>query len=61
MLRYFAQGAAMAMEVRCALAACARAEGDFPAAFQRYQALRLLPLREWNLLRGLGLLFHASG
>jgi len=63
MLQYFAQGAAMAMEDAVCLAACAReTEGDFPAAFQRYQALRLLRASRVQISSGLlGLLFHASG
>lgn len=63
MLQYFAQGAAMAMEDAVCLAACAReTDGDLPAAFQRYQALRLLRASRVQLSSGLlGLLFHASG
>jgi 3-hydroxybenzoate 6-monooxygenase len=63
MLQYFAQGAAMALEDAVCLAACARAtDGDFPAAFQRYQSLRLLRASRVQISSGLlGLLFHASG
>ena len=63
MLQYFAQGAAMAMEDAVCLAACVRAaEGDLPAAFQRYQSLRLLRASRVQISSGLlGLLFHASG
>ena len=63
MLQYFAQGAAMAMEDAVCLAACAReADGDFSAAFQRYQGLRLLRASRVQISSGLlGLLFHASG
>jgi len=63
MLQYFAQGAAMAMEDAVCLAACAReADGDFSAAFQRYQSLRLLRASRVQISSGLlGLLFHASG
>ena len=63
MLQYFAQGAAMAMEDAVCLAACARVtEGNLPAAFQRYQALRLLRASRVQISSGLlGLLFHASG
>jgi salicylate hydroxylase len=63
MLQYFAQGAAMAMEDAVCLAACAReADGDFPAAFRRYQSLRLLRASRVQISSGLlGLLFHASG
>jgi salicylate hydroxylase len=63
MLQYFAQGAAMAMEDAVCLAACAReADGDFPAAFQRYQSLRLLRDSRVQISAGLlALVFHASG
>jgi salicylate hydroxylase len=63
MLQYFAQGAAMAMEDAVCLAACVReTDGDFPAAFQRYQGLRLLRASRVQISSGLlGLLFHASG
>ena len=63
MLQYFAQGAAMAMEDAVCLAACAReTDGDLPAAFQRYQSLRLLRASRVQISSGLlGLLFHASG
>jgi 2-polyprenyl-6-methoxyphenol hydroxylase-like FAD-dependent oxidoreductase len=43
MLQYFAQGAAQSMEDAIALATAAdAADGDFTAAFQRYQAMRLV-------------------
>src|SRR5439155_23353204 len=46
MLQYFAQGAAMAMEDAVCLAAAADAtDGDFNAAFQRYQGMRLVRAR----------------
>jgi salicylate hydroxylase len=63
MLQYFAQGAAMALEDAVCLAACAReTDGDFPAAFQRYQSLRLLRASRVQISSALlGLLFHASG
>jgi 3-hydroxybenzoate 6-monooxygenase len=63
MLQYFAQGAAMAIEDAVCLAACAReTDGDLPAAFQRYQSLRLLRASRVQISSGLlGLLFHASG
>ena len=63
MLQYFAQGAAMAMEDAVCLASCAdEADGNFPAAFQRYQALRLVRASRVQISAGLlGLLFHASG
>ena len=63
MLQYFAQGAAMAMEDAVCLAACANETyGDLPAAFQRYQSLRVLRASRVQISSGLlGLLFHASG
>jgi len=63
MLQYFAQGAAMAMEDAIALAAAAdAADGDFTAAFQRYQALRLVRASRVQISsRMLGLLYHADG
>jgi salicylate hydroxylase len=63
MLQYFAQGAAMAMEDAIALAAAAdAANGDFVAAFQRYQALRLVRASRVQISsRMLGLLYHADG
>src|SRR6266571_4559442 len=63
MLQYFAQGAAMAMEDAIALAAAAdAADGDFAAAFQRYQALRLVRASRVQISsRMLGLLYHAAG
>jgi 3-hydroxybenzoate 6-monooxygenase len=63
MLQYFAQGAAMAMEDAVCIASCAdEAGGDFPAAFQRYQALRLMRASRVQISAAmLGLLFHASG
>ena len=63
MLQYFAQGAAMAMEDAVCLAACAHeSDGDFAAAFQRYQSMRLLRASRVQISAGLlGLVFHASG
>jgi 2-polyprenyl-6-methoxyphenol hydroxylase-like FAD-dependent oxidoreductase len=63
MLQYFAQGAAMAMEDAIALAAAAdAADGDFAAAFQRYQTLRLVRASRVQISsRMLGLLYHADG
>jgi salicylate hydroxylase len=63
MLQYFAQGAAMAMEDAIALAAAAdAADGDFVAAFQRYQTLRLVRASRVQISsRMLGLLYHADG
>jgi 2-polyprenyl-6-methoxyphenol hydroxylase-like FAD-dependent oxidoreductase len=63
MLQYFAQGAAMAMEDAIALATAAdAADGDFAAAFQRYQALRMVRASRVQISsRMLGLLYHADG
>jgi len=63
MLQYFAQGAAMSMEDAVALAAAAgETEGDFPAAFQRYQEMRLVRASRVQISsRLLGLLYHAAG
>lgn len=63
MLQYLAQGAAMALEDAVCLAACAaETEGDFPAAFQRYQKTRLVrDSRVQISAKMLGLVFHASG
>ena len=63
MLQYFAQGAAMAMEDAVALAAAAaETEGDFVAAFQRYQQMRLVRATRVQISSQLlGLLYHAAG
>lgn len=63
MLQYMAQGAAMAMEDAICLAYCAdRADGDFEAAFQAYQATRLVRASRVQLsAKLLGLVFHAKG
>jgi salicylate hydroxylase len=63
MLQYFAQGAAMAMEDAVCLAACAdAADGDFPAAFRRYQERRLVRASRVQVsAKLLGLLYHAGG
>jgi len=63
MLQYFAQGAAQAMEDAIALAAAADgADGDFAAAFQRYQQIRLVRASRVQISSQLlGLLYHASG
>jgi salicylate hydroxylase len=63
MLQYFAQGAAMAMEDAVALAvAAAETDGDFTAAFQRYQKMRLVRASRVQISsRLLGLLYHAAG
>ena len=63
MLQYFAQGAAQSMEDAIALATAAdAADGDFTAAFQRYQAMRLVRASRVQISSQLlGLLYHASG
>src|SRR3990172_747427 len=63
MLQYMAQGAAQAMEDAVCLAACAdEADGDFPAAFRRYQDTRLVRTARVQLSATIiGHLFHASG
>ncbi len=63
MLQYFAQGAAMAMEDAVCLAACAdEADGDFAAAFRRYQERRLVRASRVQVsAKLLGLLYHAGG
>lgn len=63
MLQYMAQGAAMAMEDAICLAYCAdQADGDFEAAFQAYQATRLVRASRVQLsAKLLGLVFHAKG
>ena len=62
MLQYLAQGAAMAMEDGVCLAVCAEAaDGDFAAAFQRYQALRLVRASRVQISSRLfGLVYHAD-
>jgi salicylate hydroxylase len=63
MLQYMAQGACMALEDAVCLAVTAdKADGDFAAAFQRYQALRLVRTARVQLsAMMLGHLFHADG
>ena len=63
MLQYMAQGAAMAMEDAICLAYCAdQADGEFEAAFQAYQATRLVRASRVQLsAKLLGLVFHAKG
>jgi len=63
MLQYLAQGAAMAMEDAVCLASAAdSAEGDFRAAFQRYQDLRLVRASRVQISSRLfGLVYHADG
>ncbi|HEX7249665.1 MAG TPA: 3-hydroxybenzoate 6-monooxygenase [Burkholderiales bacterium] len=62
MLQYFAQGAATALEDAVCLAACADgADGDFPAAFRRYNEIRLVRASRVQVsAKLLGLLFHAA-
>lgn len=63
MLQYMAQGACMAMEDAVCLAVTAdETDGDFAAAFQRYQALRLVRTARVQLSAVmLGHMFHADG
>ena len=63
MLQYLAQGAAMAMEDAVCLAASAdEVDGDFAAAFQRYEALRLVRASRVQISSRLfGLVYHADG
>jgi salicylate hydroxylase len=60
MLQYFAQGAAMAFEDAVCLAASAdETDGDFPAAFQKYQKTRLVRASRVQVSAGLlGMIFH---
>lgn len=63
MLQYMAQGACMAMEDGLCLAVAAdQTDGDFAAAFERYQALRLVRTARVQLsAEMLGHVFHADG
>jgi salicylate hydroxylase len=61
MLQYMAQGAAMAMEDAVCLGACAEeADGDFPAAFQKYQEKRLVRATRVQVSANqlIGMIFH---
>jgi 3-hydroxybenzoate 6-monooxygenase len=61
MLQYMAQGAAMAMEDAVCLGLCAdETEGDFPAAFQRYQKARLVRATRVQISANqlVGMIFH---
>jgi salicylate hydroxylase len=61
MLQYMAQGAAMAMEDAVCLGACADAAGgDFEAAFQQYQRLRLVRASRVQISANqlIGMIFH---
>ena len=61
MLQYLAQGAAVALEDALCLAACAHElDGGFPAAFQKYQATRLVRASRVQMSASLiGMVFHA--
>jgi 3-hydroxybenzoate 6-monooxygenase len=61
MLQYLAQGAAVALEDAVCLAACAHElDGDFPAAFEKYQATRLVRASRVQMSASLiGMVFHA--
>jgi salicylate hydroxylase len=61
MLQYMAQGAAMAMEDAVCLGVCAdEAEGDFPAAFRKYQERRLVRASRVQISANslIGMIFH---
>ena len=61
MLQYMAQGAAMAMEDAVCLGACAdAADGDFPAAFRRYQEQRIVRASRVHISANslIGMIFH---
>src|SRR5690348_6104521 len=61
MLQYMAQGAAMAMEDAVCLGACAdESDGDFPAAFRRYQEKRLVRASRVHVSANslIGMIFH---
>ena len=62
MLQYFAQGAATALEDAVCLGACAdEADGDFPAAFRKYNDTRLVRASRVQIsAKLLGMLFHAA-
>ena len=61
MLQYMAQGAAMAMEDAVCLGLCAdAANGDFPAAFRKYQEKRLVRASRVQISANslIGMIFH---
>jgi salicylate hydroxylase len=61
MLQYMAQGAAMAMEDAVCLGACAdQADGDFAAAFQEYQKIRIVRATRVQISANklVGMIFH---
>ena len=61
MLQYMAQGAAMAMEDAVCLGLCAEeTDGDFPAAFRKYQETRLVRASRVQISANslIGMIFH---
>jgi 3-hydroxybenzoate 6-monooxygenase len=61
MLQYMAQGAAMAMEDAVCLGLCAeQADGDFPAAFRKYQEQRMVRASRVQISANslIGMIFH---
>jgi salicylate hydroxylase len=61
MLQYMAQGAAMAMEDAVCLGVCAEeSDGDFPAAFRKYQETRLVRATRVQISANqlIGMIFH---
>jgi salicylate hydroxylase len=61
MLQYMAQGAAMAMEDAVCLGACAdEADGDFAAAFRKYQEARIVRATRVQISANelVGMIFH---
>jgi salicylate hydroxylase len=61
MLQYMAQGAAMALEDAVCLGLCAeQADGDFPAAFRKYQQTRLVRAARVQISANslIGMIFH---
>jgi 3-hydroxybenzoate 6-monooxygenase len=61
MLQYMAQGAAMAMEDAVCLGLCVdAADGDFPAAFRKYQETRLVRTSRVQISANslIGMIFH---
>jgi 2-polyprenyl-6-methoxyphenol hydroxylase-like FAD-dependent oxidoreductase len=61
MLQYMAQGAAMAMEDAVCLGLCVdAADGDFPAAFRKYQETRLVRASRVQISANslIGMIFH---
>jgi salicylate hydroxylase len=61
MLQYMAQGAAMAMEDAVCLGLCAeQTGGDFPAAFRKYQEMRMVRATRVQISANslIGMIFH---